>query len=322
MVVMNRLSAGTVIAGVAAVLFGLLAAYVVRKQLLKPAPVAAKEEKKPELVTVPVAAFDLPAGRRVTLGDVGVLRLTQEQLKKQGIDKQFMNRTPQIVGRTLRAPLKRGKTFEPGDFYAEGQGPNVSELLEPGYRAVTFTVEIDAAVAGFTTAGSVVDILFRASKDAENDLPETTVPLMEGVKVLALNTETSEGTKAAAVANRHQLTVAVRPEQAAALQIVAGHGVMTLALRNPGDSEQFVATSSPRTLDELLDRRSRRLKLDVYRGRGVSRLEFRNQGLSDSSLPQGVTDGNRDSQPVPPSTPINAPVPPNAANPMPDKAKR
>lgn len=316
---MNRLSAGTVIAGVAAVLFGLLAAYVVRKQLLKPAPVAAKEEKKAELVTVPVAAFDLPAGRRLTLGDVGILRLTSEQVKKQGFDKPFMNRTPQIVGRTLRSSLKKGKTFEPGDFYAEGQGPNVSELLEPGYRAVTFTVEIDAAVAGFTTAGSVVDILFRANADGTNDLPETTVPLMEAVKVLALNAETSEGTKTAAPSGRHQLTVAVRPEQAAALQIVAGHGVMTLALRNPGDSDQFVATSGPRTLDELLDRRSRRQKLDVYRGRGVSRLEFRNQGLTDGSLPQGVTEGDRNTQPVPPSTPINAPVPRDAANP--DAAK-
>ncbi len=319
---MNRLSAGTVIAGVAAVLFGLLAAYVVRKQLLKPAPVAVKEEKKPELVTVPVAAFDLPAGRRVTLGDVGILRLTNEQVKKQGFDKPFMNRTPQIVGRTLRSPLKKGKTFEPGDFYAEGQGPNVSELLEPGYRAVTFTVEIDAAVAGFTTAGSFVDILFRANTDTENDLPETTVPLMEAVKVLALNAETSEGTKTAAASGRHQLTVAVRPEQAAALQIVSGHGVMTLALRNPDDSDQFVATSGPRTLDELLSRRSRRNKLDVYRGRGVSRLEFRNQGLSDDSLPQGVTEGNRDGQSVPPSTPITAPAPRDASNPDSDKTKR
>jgi Flp pilus assembly protein CpaB len=296
------------------VLFGLLAAYVVRKQLLKPAPVATKEVKPPELVTVPVAAFDLPAGRRLTLGDVGILRLTNEQVRKQGFNKPFMNRTPQIVGRTLRVPLKRGKSFEPGDFYAEGQGPNVSELLEPGYRAVTFTVEIDAAVAGFTTAGSVVDILFRANADGTNDLPETTVPLMEAVKVLALNSETSEGTKTAAPSGRHQLTVAVRPEQAAALQIVAGHGVMTLALRNPGDSDQFVATSGPRTLDELLDRRSRRQKLDVYRGRGVSRLEFRNQGLTDGSLPQGVTEGDRNTQPVPPSTPINAPVPRDAAN--------
>jgi hypothetical protein len=83
-----------------------------------------------------------------------------------------------------------------------------------------------------------------------------------------------------------------------------------------------VATSGPRTLDELLERRSRRLKLDVYRGRGVSRLEFRNQGLSDGSLPQGVTEGNRDTQPVPPSTPINTPVPRDAANPDLDKAKR
>jgi len=319
---MNRVSAGTVIAGVAAILFGLLAAYVVRKQLLKPPPVAVKEEKKPELVTVPVAAFDLPAGRRVTLGDVGILRLTSEQVRKQGFDKPFMNRTPQIVGRTLRSSLKKGKSFEPVDFYAEGQGPNVSELLEPGYRAVTFTVEIDAAVAGFTTAGSFVDVLFRADKDDEGDLPETTVPLMEAVKVLALNAETSEGTKTAAASGRHQLTVAVRPEQATALQIVAGHGVLTLALRNPGDADQFVATSGPRTLDELLERRSRRLKLDVYRGRGVSRLEFRNQGLSDGSLPQGVTEGNRDTQPVPPSTPINTPVPRDAANPDLDKAKR
>jgi Flp pilus assembly protein CpaB len=81
---MSRLSAGTILAGIMAVLFGLLGAYVVRKQLLNP-PVAAKpEEKKAELATIPLAAADIPAGRKITLGDIAILRLTPEQVKKRG----------------------------------------------------------------------------------------------------------------------------------------------------------------------------------------------------------------------------------------------
>lgn len=294
-----------------AILFGLLGAYVVRKQLLKPEVAKAKEAAKPEMLVVPVAAADLPAGRRVTLGDIAVLRLTAEQLKKKGFDKPFMNRTPQIIGRILKDEIKRGASFEPGAFYAEGTGPNVAEQLQPGYRAVTFSVEVDAAVAGFTTAGSVVDVLFRCHPNDDADLPEMTVPLLEGVKVLALNADTTVGARTGAQ-GRHSVTIAVRPEQAAALQVVAGRGTMSLALRNPNDVEQFVSTS-PRTLDELLDRPSRRSKIDVYRGRGMSKVEFRNRERTTPTLPANVTQKPAPIGPTQasPELPVNVSAPAN-----------
>ncbi|MFO0819850.1 MAG: Flp pilus assembly protein CpaB [Pirellulales bacterium] len=284
---MSRLSAGTILAGIMAVLFGLLGAYVVRKQLLNP-PVAAKKEEKPaELVTVPVAAANIPAGRKITLGDIAIMRLKPDQLKAKGFDKPFMNRTNQIIGRVLKDDLKGGGSFAPDAFYPEGQGPNVADKLLPGYRAVTFSVQVDAAVAGFTSAGSVVDVLFRSHQNEASDIPEMTVPLLEGVTVLALNEETAKNVRAAAPIAKHSVTIAVRPEQAAALQVVAGRGELSLALRNPEDTEQFTSTM-PRTLEDLLSVPTTRTKVEVYRGRSMSKIEFKHKDRTTPTAPAVV----------------------------------
>lgn len=292
-----------------AVLFGLLGAYDVRKQLLNP-PVAAKpEEKKIELSTIPIAAADIPAGRKITLGDIAILRLTAEQAKKRGFNKAYMSQTAQIIGRVLKGDLKAGTTFSPEVLYPEGQGPDIAEKLLPGYRAVTINVLVDAAVSGFTSPGSVVDILFRSTANDSADIPELTVPLVEGVTVLALNTETSANNKVDAGKTHQSVTVSVRPEQAAALQVVAGRGEMSLALRNPEDTELFTA-SMPRTLDELLSLKPSRSKVEVYRGRSMSKIEFKHKDRTSPTAPavveaKGTPANNADETPA---TSVAAPV--------------
>lgn len=279
---MARFSAGTILVGITAVLFGLLGAYIVRKELGRPAEEKkVAEEKKEKDTVVPIAAFDIPAGRQLTLGDIALLKLTPEQLKKSSYAKKpFMNNTKQIIGRILQEPLKKGQTFEAQIFYPEGTGPSVADKLQPGFRAVTITVEADAAVAGFATPGTMVDVLFRSDADAAEDVPEMTVPLIEAVEVLALNMDTAAGKRieAAPASRRKQeecsVTLAVRPEHAAALQIAEGHGKLSLALRNgAGD----LAESAPtiRTLEELLNRPMSKHRIEVYRGRSMSQVEFK-----------------------------------------------
>ena len=273
---MSRISPGTVLLAIIAVMFGLLGAFGVHQYLNKEKPKA--EVAAPESVAVPVASIDLKAGREITLSDIAILKLTREQMKKKGISGAFMSNTAQIIGRVLQQDVKRGATFDTSLFYPEGTGPSVAERLKPGLRAVTVSVEIDAAVAGLADVGSWVDVFFRSEADTNKDLPETTVTLLRGVQVLALNQETFDGTRTApprgTTTKKTSVTLGVTPQQVTALKVVQNRGTLTLALRHPDDIEN-VDTDPFRTLDELLNRRaSTKFLMEIYRGRRRTKVDF------------------------------------------------
>ena len=105
---MSRITPGTVIVGIFAVLFGLVGAYGVRKYLQaeKPAP---PPPAGPRTITVPLASMDLTPGRTIVLGEVALLQLTQEQIdkwmKEGKLPQQYMSNPQQIIGRILKNAL-------------------------------------------------------------------------------------------------------------------------------------------------------------------------------------------------------------------------
>ncbi len=283
---MSKLSPGTLLLGIVAILFGLLGAYVVRLQL-QPAPVAEAASENPRALVVPLASTNLKAGRKISLGDVSIYRLTPEQIKRAGIDLNFMANPSQIIGRILSEDLPKGTTFQTSALYPEGVIPNPADRLLPGFRAVTVMVEGPAAVAGFTTPGAWVDVLFRANEDEQQDLPELTVTLVESVEVLALDEQTFTGAKVEkntdSGTKKMAVTLAVRPEQAAALRVVDGRGSLSLVLRNPNDDTP-TALNLPRTMHDVLDRPYTKWRMQVYRGGALSSVDFRReQRLSPSA---------------------------------------
>lgn len=305
---MARFSAGTLLLGIIAVMFGLLSAYIVRKELHKPQPVVqAETAPAPQSFVVPRASTDLEEGRQLTLGDISIYRMTVDHLREEGIANAFMNSTEQIIGRVLRAKLAKGETFDTDLFYPEGTGPSVAEKLETGERAVTVTIEGPAAVAGFASPGSMVDVLFRAEEDEDKELPQTTITLLEGVRVLAFNNQTFQATARNTQPARNDtalVTLAVSPDEAAALRVVEGRGLLSLSLRNPGDVDVFAGTQ-PRTLDELLERPNNKYKMEIYRGRSLTQVEFK-KGERLTPTPATEQLATRPtSAPVPPAPPEN-----------------
>lgn len=300
---MSRLSSGTLLLGIIAVLFGLFGAYAVR-QYLREAPPEVAEVPAPEKVTVPVASMPLVAGREIKMGDIAILKLTKQQMKERGITKAFMSRPDQIMGRVLREDVPQGATFAMTMFYPEGTGPSLAERLQPGMRAATVTVEMNAAVAGFAVPGTWVDVLFRSEPSARNDVPETTVTLLEGVQVLAVAQEMFEGARPQSARGQTSrsttVTLAVTPEQAARLQVVEGRGSLSLVLRNPED-DQHDADLAAHTLDDVLQLPPVKThQIEVYRGRQVSRVEFADDGRVPSDMEQ-FTAAVAPAAPAPPS---------------------
>jgi Flp pilus assembly protein CpaB len=156
-----------------------------------------------------------------------------------------MVKVTEIIGRTLREPLKQGQPFDPAAFYPMGIGPDVATKLKPGERAVAIAQEGTATKAGLITPGAVVDVLFRGSMDAKGKSPEASVTLVSGARVLAIGQNTFEGATGEAAG---PVTLAVNETQARALQVVEGHGSLALVLRNSKDAapaERLPPTTLP-----------------------------------------------------------------------------
>lgn len=291
-----RVSPGTLLLGVVAVMFGLLGAYIVRENQAPPEVVEAPPEA-PRAIVVPQASIDLEPGREITMGDIILTRMTPAQIREAGLPSQFMSRTSDIIGRVVRQSVAKGEVFDSHLFYPQGTGPSLVDKLEPGNRAVTVKVDMNNSVEGFATPGTWVDVLFRSIENKDEAFPEMTVTLLEGVKVLAMNRSTSESTplrNGDRQVNRDVATVtlSVTPQQAMALRVVEDRGTLALVLRHPDDivpGDRFAGL----TMDQLLERPNNKHRIEVFRGHAISQVEFRSKDRSDIDPEALARDGAR-----------------------------
>jgi pilus assembly protein CpaB len=273
---LSRITPGTVIVGIFAILFGLVGAYAAQRYLNPPEePVVEEEPAAPPRVFVPQASVDLAPGRPLTLGDVAIVSYTREQVKERDLPPMYMSNPEQIIGRILREPVEKGKVFITTMFYPEGQGPTVAEKLQPGLRAVTIPVEGTGVLSGLASAGSRVDILFSTFPDEEKNIPATTVTLLEDVEVLAVDQNDVPNSRLDEKVNT--VTLAVSPKQANALKIVEGRGDFSLTLRSNSDNA-LVADSGPQTIHQLLGipAKQKPFTTDVWRGGHLQSMTFDN----------------------------------------------
>lgn len=307
---MARISTGTMTVGIFAVLFGLVGAYALRAALVGEAP---PPPAAPRMVTVPLAAHDLPAGRMVQQGDMVLLNMTQAEMEARKLPLEKTMLAPdQIVGRVLHEAIKQGDAFLTTNMFLEGTGPKLSDKLKPGMRAITIPIDNLAAVGGRTVEGSFVDVLFKSkSKPADfvagkPEIPETTVTLLENVEVLsvgrvsAADAAPQDGLDVRRINGRGNgptgivsVTIAVTPDQANVVKAVLGQGDMSLALRgDPTDG----ASSTPNkyTLEGILGVTARTQgydRMEIFRG-GWSRqtVNYSNgkEIKSETSLIPGV----------------------------------
>ncbi|MCL4200858.1 MAG: Flp pilus assembly protein CpaB [Pirellulaceae bacterium] len=234
---MSRLNAGTIIAAMVAILLSLAGAFLARQLLVSQPSPPAQPPAEPRVI-VPVATTDLPAGRELRDGDVGKLELTREQVRSQNLPRVYMTSAAEIVGRTLREPLKAGQAFSPDSLYPQGVGPSLAEELTPGLRGVTIGVTDAGFVNGFASPGSVVDVLFRLNASPEPSPSRTpkAYTILEGVRVLAVERVAFPGTQQDP--NQFGLTkvtLAVTPDQAGQLKVLEGNGELVLTLRSEDD---------------------------------------------------------------------------------------
>ncbi len=249
---MNRITTGTMSVGILAIIAGLIGALVLKQVLYYEKP----GEQEAKMVTIPIASANLPAGRRIAMGDIVLLPMTVDAAREREYGQYLVNPV-QIIGRVLRDDVSAGNAFLNENLHLQGTRADVTALLKPGFRAIS--LQINSVDGGNVSAGTTVDVIFRSSK--QDNIPEITKTILQGLRVLD-NYQPPAPTRNRNVLDITQsnrsyaapsptVTLEATLEQANVLRTITGHGEIALIPRPPGEIPLANAPSFL-TLDRVL----------------------------------------------------------------------
>ncbi len=248
------MSSATLKVGVVAIIVGLVGAYLFRSYLAQDVEAA---QKPPETVLVPMSNVNLPAGKKIHKGDIGMMPMTSAQLQSQGWDlTTVMLTTDDIIGRTLKDEMGIGQPFLTTGLYPVNEGPNRFADLRPGFRASA--INVPEHRGGFVKPGTTVDVMFRTdAQELDNGktiIPEGSITLMQGIRVIdVMRPELTELQAVVGyVAKEPTVTLEVDLRQAKILETVRDQGQFSLMIRPEGEIGAPVPDTDMLTLKELL----------------------------------------------------------------------
>jgi pilus assembly protein CpaB len=216
---------------------------------------APRQEKTVKIVA---AARDLPAGTRLTKGDVKLIAVNERD-QPRGALRAY----PEVFGKALLYPVGGNEPITASRLASLSGAEGLPATIEPGLRAVSVPFTDATGVSGLVQPRSRVDVFYTRTGSAAEAM---TVLLLEDVMVLSIGrtTEVQPATKtksAAATRSQNQTaTLMVSPEQAMKLELAKNHGRISLALRNPLDRSTQAAAppATIESIDPLLASRSAR----------------------------------------------------------------
>jgi len=197
--------------------------------------------KPPRTVDVIVARQDLGKGELVTAQTMAVRRVPADYVSSSAIrPEQFDG----FTGMRLAISLKAGEQLI-APAIVGGENMTFSHRVKPGIRALTIAVDEINSISGMLQPGDRIDLLFSARPPGEgaerSQQPEATVPLFQGLLVLATGKQVRAGVdERGAQRSFSTVTVEVEPEHAQRLVVAQRSGKLTAVLRNPDDPQKLV----------------------------------------------------------------------------------
>lgn len=197
-------------------------------------------------VAIVVAARDLPAWSVLTVEDIELSKIRKSDVEAP---ESCFNNTALVVGKVLSMDTTKGQIITKSQILSTGGPADIAALLSPGMRAVSVTLSSDQISGGLLYPRCFVDVLasFKLSSGIRNDDSKgeaLATTLLERIKVLAIAGESmlaspdKEGkTASRSPSQRLTVTLELNSKQAEALQLATDNGTISLALRNPLDTE-------------------------------------------------------------------------------------
>lgn len=135
------------------------------------------------------------------------------------------NEKPRVV---LRA-MEKDEAILTAKVTKPGEDAGITSRLERGMRAFTIKVDVTSGVSGFLRPGDRVDVYWTGTvRDSSGSRGEITRLIEAGVRLIAIDQTAGTDFQEATIART--VTVAVRPEQVAALAQAQSTGRLSLAL--------------------------------------------------------------------------------------------
>jgi pilus assembly protein CpaB len=230
-----------IIALLAAIIFGLIAAVSVKQYLL------SAKTFETSLNDVVVAKVDIPVGSRLIAEQLTVAQFPANVTPEGAVSTIDEN----LVGRVVITSLSPRDPVTEGKLAPVGAAGGLSSMIPEGYRAMTVAVNEVVGVSGFIMPGTLVDIVvvITPPKGSGNDEMISKI-VLQNIKVLASgqNIDKPQNGREAERAIR-AVTLQVTPEQAEKLALASSEGRLQLVMRNSVDqADEQTAGANKRSL--------------------------------------------------------------------------
>jgi pilus assembly protein CpaB len=186
--------------------------------------------------SVVVAKDDLPVGALVTKEDVKLVPWPSSDPLPGGFDS-----VEKVVDRGLVAPVLKNEPLSESKLAPTEAGAGLPPTIPAGMRAMSVKVNEVIGVAGFTVPGTRVDVLamIRDNNNSMSRIVVTNVQVLTAGTKFDQDQSKKDGNKPIKTT---VVTLAVTPEDAERIALVAATGQIALALRNPLDVQPALTT--------------------------------------------------------------------------------
>ena len=215
-----------IIALLAAITFGLVAAVSVKQYLLSAQAISRTND-------VVVAKVEIPVGSRIIAEQLTVAQFPADVTPEgaiSAIDENLVGRVV-VVGISPRDPVTETKLAPVGSL------GGLSSVIPEGYRAMTVKVDDVVGVSGFIMPGTLVDIVvvIQPPKGSANEEMISKI-VLQNIKVLASGQNIDKPKNDREVERSvRAVTLQVTPEQAEKLALAGSEGKLQLVMRNSVD---------------------------------------------------------------------------------------
>lgn len=230
-----------IIALLAAITFGLVAAVSVQRYLLN------AQTFTRNLNNVVVAKVEIPVGSKIIPEQLEIAQFPANVTPEGAIGVIDAN----LIDRVVITRISPRDPVTESRLAPVGAAGGLSSVIPEGYRAMTVRVDEVVGVSGFIMPGALVDVVVVTSppKGSGNEDVISKI-VLQNIKVLASGQNIDKPSNAREVERAiRAVTLQVTPEQAEKLALASSEGKLQLVMRNSTDqADEQTAGANKRTL--------------------------------------------------------------------------